>query len=345
MKNHSITIYIILISISILVLFIANLFFGSVHIPSSAVIDILLGDENVKTTWRIIVLENRLAQAVTALFTGAAISVSGLILQTVFRNPLADSSILGISSGASLGVAFVILLFGGSIGNYANLSISSSMILVLGAFIGAISILSIIIGFASIIRNNIMLLIIGLMIGYLSSAIITLLTYWSSSERVFSFVMWGMGDFSSVYLDQLPFYTIVVSFGLLLSILLIKPLNAMLLGERYAANLGVNIKKTRFLLFLCAGLLTAVTTAYCGPVMFIGLAVPHVARLLLGTSNHKILLPITILIGSFIALLCNLISSIPGSAGLIPLNAITPILGAPVILYIIVNQKKIQYFN
>ena len=172
-----------------------------------------------------------------------------------------------------------------------------------------------------------------------------MLKYWSTSEQVFSYMIWGMGDFSGVTTAQLPFFCIVVTLGLILSVLLIKPLNALLLGERYAANLGVNIKRIRFLLLFCAGILTAVTTAYCGPVSFIGLAVPHIARLLLGTSNHKLLLPMTILIGGLMALLCNLISVIPGSAGLIPLNAITPIFGAPVIIYVIVNQKKIQYFN
>ena len=273
------------------------------------------------------------------------IAVSGLLLQTAFRNPLADSGILGISAGSSLGVAVVILLFGGFIGNTSGFNLSASMTVVVGAFLGAAAVLLIIMGFASIVRNNIMLLIIGIMVGYLTSSVISLLKYWSTSEQVFSYMIWGMGDFSGVTTAQLPFFCIVVTLGLILSVLLIKPLNALLLGERYAANLGVNIKRIRFLLLFCAGILTAVTTAYCGPVSFIGLAVPHIARLLLGTSNHKSLLPMTILIGGFTALLCNLISVIPGSAGLIPLNAITPIFGAPVIIYVIVNQKKIQYFN
>ena len=281
----------------------------------------------------------------TALFTGMGIAVSGLLLQTAFRNPLADSGILGISAGSSLGVAVVILLFGGFIGNTSGFNLSASMTVVVGAFLGAAAVLLIIMGFASIVRNNIMLLIIGIMVGYLTSSVISLLKYWSTSEQVFSYMIWGMGDFSGVTTVQLPFFCIVVTLGLILSVLLIKPLNALLLGERYAANLGVNIKRIRFLLLFCAGILTAVTTAYCGPVSFIGLAVPHIARLLLGTSNHKLLLPMTILIGGLMALLCNLISVIPGSAGLIPLNAITPIFGAPVIIYVIVNQKKIQYFN
>ncbi len=337
--------YSIILTTGIIILFFTNLFFGAVDIPFSEILNILTGNEASKKTWEHIVLEVRFPQAVTALLTGGAISVSGLLLQTAFRNPLADPGILGISAGASLGAAVVILLLGGIMGGSAAFSLSSSMATVFGAFIGAATILAIIIGFASVVRNNIMLLIIGIMVGYLTSSLISLLNYWSSSEQVFSYVIWGMGNFSGVSTTQLPFYSIVVLSGLILSVLLIKPLNALLLGERYAANLGINIKKIRFLLLLCAGLLTAITTAYCGPISFIGLAVPHIARLLLGTSNHKSLLPVTILTGVFMALLCNLISVIPGSSGMIPLNAITPIFGAPVIIYVIINQKKIQYFN
>ncbi len=345
MKTNHLAKYIVPLLIGIIILFFANLFVGSVKIPFQAILDILTGGEVVKKSWEHIVLEVRLPQAITALFTGGGIAVSGLLLQTAFRNPLADAGILGISAGAGLGVAIVILLFGGIVGNTVGFSLSASMTVVAGAFVGAGLILLIIIGFASIIKNNIMLLIIGIMVGYLTSSVISLLKYWSTSEQVFSYMIWGMGDFSGVSMAQLPFYCITVSIGLVLSILLVKPLNALLLGERYAANLGVNIKRIRFLLLVCAGILTAVTTAYCGPISFIGLAVPHIARLMLGTSNHKFLLPMTILLGTFMALLCNLISVIPGSAGLIPLNAITPIFGAPVIIYVIVNQKKIQYFN
>lgn len=345
LKNNHLVRYILLLIVAIVILFFTNLFVGSVKIPFQAIVDILAGSEAVKKSWEHIIIEVRLPQAITALFTGGGIAVAGLLLQTAFRNPLADAGILGISAGAGLGVAIVILLFGGIIGNNVGFDLSISMTVVAGAFVGAALILLIIIGFASIVKNNIMLLIIGIMVGYLTSSVISLLKYWSTSEQVFSYMIWGMGDFSGVSMEQLPFYCITVSIGLILAVVLVKPLNALLLGDRYAANLGVNIKKVRFLLLLCAGLLTAVTTAYCGPISFIGLAVPHIARLILGTSNHKSLLPMTILIGTFMALLCNLISVIPGSAGLIPLNAITPIFGAPVIIYVIVNQKKIQYFN
>lgn len=337
--------YSVLFTIVILVFFIANLFLGSVSIPFDVVIDILLGKPVDKQAWVHIVLDSRLPQAITALFTGGAIAVSGLLLQTAFRNPLADPSILGISAGANLGVAVVILIFGSAIGSVGSFDLSYSMSVVVGAFVGSVLILGVIMAFASIIRNNVMLLIIGIMVGYLTSSVISILKFWSTTENAYSFMMWGMGDFSGVSVDQLPFYCVLVSIGLLISILLIKPLNALLLGERYAANLGVNIKVVRFMLLLCAGLLTAITCAFCGPIAFIGLAVPHIARLLLGTANHKSLLPVTILAGSSMALICNFISIMPGSSGILPLNAITPIFGAPVILYVIINQKKIQYFN
>ena len=337
--------YSLLFVILIIILFTANLFLGSVSIPFQSVVDILLGNQAEKQAWSHIILDSRLPQAITALLTGGALAVSGLLLQTAFRNPLADPGILGISAGANLGVAIVILLFGSSIGSVGSFDLSYSMSIVIGAFFGSVLILAIIMGFASIIRNNVMLLIIGIMVGYLTSSVISILKFWSTTENAYSFMIWGMGDFSGVSTDQLFFYSIVIGIGLFISILLIKPLNALLLGERYAANLGVNIKLVRFLLLLCAGLLTAVTCAFCGPVAFIGLAVPHIARLLLGTANHKSLLPVTILIGSAMALMCNIISVLPGASGMLPLNAITPIFGAPVILYVIINQKRIQYFN
>lgn len=328
------------------ILFAANLFLGSAKIPFRSVLSILMGEGTEKDIWMYIILQTRLPQAVTAMFAGAALAVAGLMLQTVFANPLAGPSILGIDSGASLGVALVMLLYGGTVGGVVvGLSFSGYMAVIFGAFIGAITILGIIIFFSTLIRSNVMLLIIGIMIGYITSSAISLLNFFSTAEGVFSYTMWGMGDFSGVSTEQLPYFCGILALGLLLALLLIKPLNALLLGERYAENLGVNVKRVRILLLISTGILTAVTTAFCGPVAFIGLAVPHIARLMLGSSNHKLLMPVTLLCGAVIALLCNLLSVLPGSAGVIPLNAITPVLGAPVIIYVIVNQKKIQYFN
>ena len=289
----------------LLLLFAGGLVYGAVSIPLESVVKILSGEGTERLAWQNIVLQSRLPQAVTALLAGASLAVSGLLLQTLFRNPLAGPSILGISDGANLGVAAIMLYFGSSLSMVSDLPIS----------------------------------------GYLASSLISVLNYYASTDKVHAFVMWGLGNFSGVSLQQLPYFTGFTFVGLLLAILLIKPLNALLLGEMYAANLGIKIKRTRILILLCTGLLTATTTAFCGPISFIGLAVPHVARLMLGSSNHKMLVPVTLLTGSCIALLCNLLMVLPGTNNILPLNAVTPMLGAPVIIYVIVNRKNIQYFD
>ena len=278
------------------------------------------------------------------MLCGASLSASGLMLQTVFNNPLADTSILGISSGASLGVALVLLMGGGSIVAGA-FTLSGFLSVIFGAFLGAALVLGLILFLSTLIKNTIMLLIAGIMIGYVTSSLISLLNFFATAEGVQSFMIWGLGNFGGVSLKQLPVFSVVTLSGLIGSVLLIKPLNALLLGVRYAENLGINIRRVRNILLAATGLLTAVTTAFCGPVAFIGLAVPHVARLMLGTSNHNSLMPVTLLTGSAVALLCNLICILPGEVGVIPLNAVTPVLGAPVIIYVIINQRKIQYFN
>ena len=233
----------------------------------------------------------------------------------------------------------------GTVGQFTDWPISGYMAVILAAFVGACVILGLIIYFSAKVKNNVMLLIIGIMIGYLASSVISILNYYSSTDRVHAFVMWGLGNFSGVSLEQLPFFGTCALIGLLLAILLIKPLNALLLGEMYAANLGIRIKRTRIAILLCTGVLTATTTAFCGPISFVGLAVPHIARLMLGSSNHKMLVPVTMLTGSCVALLCNMLMVVPGSNTILPLNAVTPMLGAPVIIYVIVNRKNIQYFN
>ena len=330
---------------TLIVLFLGGLAYGAVSIPLNQVWNILFGHEIENIAWTNIVLQSRLPQVITALLAGAALSTSGLLLQTLFRNPLAGPSILGISDGAILGVAAVMLYFGGSLGQLVDWPISGYMAVILAAFIGACMILGLIIYFSARVKNNVMLLIIGIMIGYLASSLISILKYYSSSELVLAFVMCGLGNFSGVSLEQLPFFATCVLLGLLLAILLIKPLNALLLGEMYAENLGIRVKRVRILVLLCTGVLTATTTAFCGPISFIGLAVPHIARLTLGSSNHKMLVPMTMLAGSCVALLCNILMVVPGSNAILPLNAVTPMLGAPVIIYVIVNRKNIQYFN
>lgn len=333
------------LGLSLLILFAVSLAYGAVSIPFDQVLQILTGHEVERPAWQSIVLQSRLPQAITAVLAGAALAVSGLLLQTLFRNPLAGPSILGISDGANLGVAAVLLYFGGSLSQVTNWPISGYAAIILAAFVGASLILSLIIYFSAKVKNNVMLLIIGIMIGYLTSSLISILNYYASTDKVHAFVMWGLGNFSGVSLEQLPFFSICTISGLLLSLLLVKPLNALLLGERYAANLGIRVKRARLFILICTGLLTATTTAFCGPVSFIGLAVPHMARLLLGSSNHTLLVPVTMLTGACVALLCNILMVIPGSNQILPLNAVTPMLGAPVIIYVIINRKNIQYFN
>ena len=330
------------LSLCIVALFLANLLYGSVCIPMGEVIHILFGGEASKAAWEYIILESRLPQALTALLSGAALSVSGLMLQTAFNNPLAGPDILGINSGAGLGAAIVLLLFGGLI-PAGNLFFGGSIALVGAAFVGALLVTLLILLFASRLRSHTMLLIVGMMISYIVSSAVSLLNFFSTAEGVQSYMMWGMGNFGGVSRHSLPLFTAFILIGLAIAVCLIKPLNALLLGERYAENLGINIRRTRMLLLLATGLLVAVTTAYCGPINFIGLAVPHMARLLLGTGNHRTLLPTTMLCGAAIALLCNLISTLPGDNGLLPLNAITPIIGAPVIIYVIISRRKSFY--
>jgi iron complex transport system permease protein len=325
-------------------LFVGSLVYGAVAIPLLDVIDILLGGGGDSAP-RNIVIVSRLPQAVTALLAGASLAVSGLLLQTLFRNPLAGPSILGISDGANLGVAVVMLALGGSLGKLTDLPLNGYPAVIVSAFMGACAVLGIILYFSSKVGSNVMLLITGIMIGYLASSVISILNFYATADRVYGYVAWGLGSFGGVSMGQLPLFALCALLGLFLSLLLIKPLNALLLGEAYASNLGVNVRRTRMYILLCTGFLTAITTAFCGPVAFIGLAVPHIARLLLGSSNHKMLLPVTLLSGSCIALLCNMLMVVRGMNIVMPLNAVTPLIGAPVIIYVIVNRRNVRYFN
>lgn len=322
---------------SIVGLLVLSLFVGAVHIPPGQVIDVLMGEGADNDAIRYIILGSRLPQAVTALLAGAALAASGLMMQTMFRNPLAGPSILGISSGANLGVALVMLLMGSSV-TIGSLALSGYASIIAGAFVGSIFIMGLLILLSSMLRNDLMLIITGVLIGYLTSSVITLLNYSASAHGVQGYIMWGMGSFNSVSSDQLPVFAVITGIGLLMSVMLVKPLNALLLGDDYARNLGVPIKAVRNLLLLATGILTAVTTAFCGPVAFIGLAVPHISRMIWRTDNHRVLMPATILTGSAVALLCCILSVLP-SAGIAPINAVTPIIGVPVILYVVIRRR------
>lgn len=322
---------------SIVGLLVLSLFVGAVHIPPDQVIDVLMGESADNDAIRYIILGSRLPQAVTALLAGAALAASGLMMQTMFRNPLAGPSILGISSGANLGVALVMLLMGSSV-TIGSLALSGYASIIAGAFLGSIFIMGLLILLSSMLRNDLMLIITGVLISYLTSSVITLLNYSASAHGVQGYIMWGMGSFNSVSSDQLPVFAVITGIGLLMSVMLVKPLNALLLGDDYARNLGVPIKAVRNLLLLATGILTAVTTAFCGPVAFIGLAVPHISRMIWRTDNHRVLMPATILTGSAVALLCCILSVLP-SAGIAPINAVTPIIGVPVILYVVIRRR------
>ena len=332
--------HILLLGVLIVLLFVVNLLVGSVSIPADEVFRILLGEDTGRASWRYIVWEARLPQALTAMLAGSALSACGLLLQTAFRNPLAGVSILGVNSGAGLGVAVVMLLLGGTLSTGA-FSLSGFFSVLAGAFAGALAVMALILFFSTVVRSNVMLLIIGLMVGYLVSSVVSLLNFMSTAEGVQSYMVWGMGHFGGVSLRQMPAFAAVVLAGLAGALLLVKPLNALLLGERYAENLGVRVRRVRHVLLVVVGVLTAVTTAFCGPVLFIDLAVPHIARLLLPTANHRLLLPATMLAGAVVALACNLACVLPGGAGLIPLNAVTPLIGAPIVIYVIVRQRTL----
>lgn len=326
------------IALAAVPLFFLNLIIGSVNIPMADVMNILCGMGGGQASWEYIVLQARLPQAITAVLCGSSLAVSGLLLQTAFRNPLAGPSIFGINSGASVGAALVMLAFGGGI-TLGSVSLTGFMAVLVAAFIGAGAVMALLLLFAGMVRNNVMLLIIGIMIGYIASSAIALLNFFATEEGVHSYMVWGLGNFGGVSMSRIPLFALVTATGLGLSLLLIKPLNTLLLGEQYAENLGINTIRLRNSLLIITGLLTASATAFCGPIAFIGLAVPHIARMILNTDDHRQLLPGTILTGAAVALLCNLICVLPGESGIIPLNAVTPIMGAPVIIYVIMRRK------
>ncbi len=313
-------------------MFLVSLFHGSVDIPVGDVINTLRGEGT--DTARYIVVFSRLPQAITAFLSGGALAVSGLLLQTAFRNPLAAPDIFGVTSGASLAVALLTLtpwlVVPGVVGFLSSVA---------AAFIGAMTVTALIWFLSKRVRSSVMLIIIGMMVGYLCSSVITLLNSIATDEGVHSFVVWGMGDFSSVGMEDMWLFAPLTVVATLSTLLLVKPLNALLLGPRYAESMGVNVRKARNVLLLLTGILTALVTAFCGPIAFVALAVPHVARLFTGTTDHRTLLPITILMGSTIALLCNVITTLPSNGTVLPLNAVTSLIGAPVIVWVLLKRK------
>lgn len=333
--------YMLLIMASIFLFFFLNLVLGSVSIPLRAVWNILWGTGNESVIWQNIIWKSRVPQALTALVAGAGLSVSGLQMQTVFRNPLAGPSVLGISSGASMGVAFVVLL-SGSLGGVAlsKLGFMGEIALTIAAIAGSLSIMALIVFVSQKVRGNVTLLIIGVMIGYIANAVIGVLKFFSVEEDIRAYVIWGLGSFARVLGDQMTLFICIMVVLLPLSFLLVKTLNLLLLGDAYARNLGLNIKRARLLVITCSGVLVAIVTAYCGPIIFLGLAVPHLCRGMFRTSDHRILMPASLLAGASLALVCNLIARMPGFEGALPVNSVTALVGAPVVMSVLFNKRR-----
>lgn len=325
-------------------LFVACMLTGAVQLPASDVFGSLLGSGSDPIT-EAIVMESRLPMALAALLCGMGLSVAGLMLQTTFSNPLAGPSILGVSTGASLGVALVMLGSVSIFGSTAMTGTAGDLSTIIGALVGAGAIILILIAFSSAVKSAAMLLIAGIMIGYLAGAVVSWLNFFAPAQEVKNFAVWGMGSFMGVTIGRIPLFAVIVLILCLGSILMAKPLNALLAGDRYAASLGYNPRRTRTLILFYSGALTAVCTAYCGPVGFIGLSVPHITRLLFRTSHHNILLPSTIVLGGATGLLCAWLCVLPASRGVLPLSAVTPVIGIPIIIYVILRRKHLFYYQ
>ena len=339
--KRPVALYMLLIALLIFVFFLLNILLGSIQIPFKDVWHILWGDYNGNEIWQNIVWKSRIPQALTALVAGAGLSVSGLQMQTVFRNPLAGPSVLGISSGASMGVAFVVLL-SGTIGGVAlsKVGIMGEIALTISAIIGSLSIMALIIFVSQKVKGNVTLLIIGVMVGYVANAVIGVLKYFSVEEDIRAYVIWGLGSFARVSGNQMTLFVSIMLVLLPLSFLLVKTLNLLLLGDAYARNLGRNIRRARLQVITCSGVLVAIVTAYCGPIIFLGLAVPHLCRSLFRTSDHRILIPASLLMGGAMALVCNLIARMPGFEGALPVNSVTALVGAPVVISVLFNKRR-----
>ena len=323
--------------------FIASLVAGSVSIPIGEVTTILFGGESSKPAWDQIILNLRLPRAITAMLTGAALAMSGLQMQTLFRNPLAGPFVLGISSGASLGVALVVLAAGaGASTLIAGLNMFGNFGLAAAASIGAGTVLGLVLSVSQRVENNMTLLILGLMFGYVSGAMVSVLIYFSASNAIQAYVVWTFGSFAGVTWSQLTVFVPLALVGLSIGALSTKALNALLLGETYAASLGLTVSRARFWILSSASLLAGVTTAFCGPIAFLGIAVPHLTRSILDTSDHRILIPAVCLTGSIIALLSDLIARVPGSQITLPLNAVTALIGAPVVVWIVLRRRNLK---
>lgn len=330
-----------LLGLGLIVLFFVNISFGSITIPFKEVYNSLTGGQASKSTWEYIIINYRLPKAITAVLVGMGLSISGLLMQTLFRNPLAGPYVLGLSSGASLGVAFVIL-GAAFMPTFISTILLSSYGIVLASTMGSSIVLLAVLLVSHRLRDTMAILIVGLMFGSFTSAIVGTLTYFSTAEQLQKFTFWSMGTLGNLSWASISILTSCVVIGLLLSLFSIKPLNALLLGENYARSLGINFKKTRLIIILATSILAGSITAYAGPIAFIGLAVPHIAKLLFQTSNHSILFWSTLLLGAAIMLVCDVVSQMPGFDITLPINAITSLLGAPIVIWLLIRKRKMM---
>ncbi|MDP2541420.1 iron ABC transporter [Tenacibaculum discolor] len=334
------TVHFLLLSVLLIVFLLLNISFGSVSIPLKEIFNSLFGNPVAKDSWETIIINYRLPKAITAILVGSGLAISGLLMQTLFRNPLAGPFVLGISSGASLGVALLIL--GSSVfGGFFLVAIYSNWALAIAASAGSFLVLSAVIIAANRVRNTMSILIIGLMFGSLTSAVISVLAFFSEAEQIQQYLFWSFGSLGNLTWTELSVFVIIYLVGILGTFSVIKPLNSFLLGENYAKSLGINIKKSRNIILLITSILTGVITAFSGPIAFVGLAVPHIAKMIFSTSNHKILLPAVALIGAIILLICDSIAQLPTSEFTLPINAITSLFGAPVVIWLLIRKKKI----
>ena len=342
LKNRIGFIFVLLL-LSIVFLFLINLWYGSVVISWTDVWDTLTLSNTTNHTSNIIILQYRLPQAITALSVGIGLSIAGLLLQTTFNNPLAGPSVLGISAGASLGVAMVVLLGGiGGMQLIGNSVLLGDMAIVLAAFAGALAVLLIIIFVSGKVGNAVTILIIGIMIGYLVSAVVGTMQFFSSSEDLHAFILWGLGSFSKTSIAQSLMIFIITMVVTITTLAFIKPLNAFLLGQQYAISSGFNVRLLQSVFILISGFLIALGTAFTGPIAFVGLAVPHIARTVFRTSNHRVLLPAVVLIGAALTLGCNFVSKLPGYDASLPINAVTSMVGAPIVIWVIIKGRRMS---
>jgi iron complex transport system permease protein len=329
----------VILAIGLVVLFFVNISYGAIQIPTADIYNSLTGGQASKTTWEYIIINYRLPKAITAILVGAGLSISGLLMQTLFRNPLAGPYVLGLSSGASLGVAFVIL-GAGLLPSFLSTLITSPYGIVLASTIGSSLVLLAVLAVSQKLRDTMAILIVGLMFGSFTSAIVGVLTYFSSAEQLQKFTFWSMGNLGNLSWTSIGLLTFCVIVGILISVFSIKPLNALLLGENYARSMGLNFKRTRNIIILATSILAGSITAFAGPIAFVGLAVPHIAKLVFQTSNHAVLFWSTLLFGAAILLLCDVLTQLPGLEVMLPINAITSIIGAPIVIWLLVRKQK-----